>query len=269
MVDPRDLPTDPAFARRIELNEAEAWLDLQPVLPGSRRIDTRTFNDTPVIFDQALDWPHSLILLLGFHRPATPEVLSEILDALRAEGIKTLTTEVSPIARPGTVARMLTQAGFNQTDRSVVVARHTGDMPEPDDYFRIRSATVTDQQNVRDFMELVLPEGPDWLALLASQIERPLWRFYVALEGEIISALGAIHRSGDMGWLSPVWVHPDHRNRGTRTALVSYAVRDAEAQGVHWLSASYPASIRTRSFERLGFAMVYQRRHFVWEQPSS
>ena len=271
MVPPQDLSTAPDFALRLEQAEAAAWLDLEPALAGSRPIETQEIDGATVILDRSTDWPHSRIFNLGFQRPATAQTLERILDAIRAAGITTIATDVSPVARPGHVPRILTSAGFHYTDSNVVVARHTGEMPEPDSYFRLRIAAADDTDAAIQLMQQVMPAGPDWTVTLAGQIARPRWRIYLATENGVVCGLGGIHINEDFAWLSPSWVLPDHRNRGTQAALIAHAVRDAAASGIEWVTTSYPATVpgRTRNFERLGFSMVYQRRHFVWQAPPS
>jgi hypothetical protein len=118
-------------------------------------------------------------------------------------------------------------------------------------------------------MQRVIPAGPDWWVLLAGQIERPNWPFYVALEGGVVCGVGGMHIHEGVAWFGPVWVLEEHRRRGTQAAVIAYGVRDAASLGVDWVTTSYPAAVpgRTRNFERLGFSMVYQRRHFVWNAP--
>jgi GNAT superfamily N-acetyltransferase len=272
MVIPRDLPTEPSYARQIEQCEVEAWLDLDAsVLSGSRPLDVRAIDGALLILDSSTDWPHSRIFNLGVVRPATPEVVQRILETARAAGIETLSTDVSPIARPGTLARILGQAGFHQTERNVIVARDTAGVQEPDSFFRIRLVERADTDVVIDLVQSVMPGALDWTILLAGQISRPNWRYYLAFEDGVACALSGIHIHGNMAWLSPIWVRENFRNRGTQAAIIAYAVRDAEASGVEWITTSYPAAVpgRTRNFERLGFSMVYLRNHFVWQAPAS
>ena len=271
MVPASDLPPDPTFTRKVELAEVEAWLDLDESEEGSRNLQFETIDGNILLLDRARDWPRSRILNLGVSRPATAEVLSSILQTTRDAGIDSLFAEVSPIARPGTIGRILTQHGFQQIDRSVVVARRTAGMPEPASFFRIREATPDDRLGVLDIMRTVMPHAPDWVILLSSQLGRPRWHYYVAIEDDAVCGVSGIHLHEDMAWLAPIWTRPGYRNRGTQAALIAYTVRDAEAQGAEWVTSSYPASIpgRTRNFERLGFSIVYLRNQFLWQAKGS
>ena len=271
MVQPRDLPTDPSFARLVEQAEVDAWLDLDPSMSGSRRFEIQTLDGAILLIDRATEWPLSRTLNLGVIRPATPETIRRIVQAARDSEIETLSAGVSPIARPGTLARMLTQEGFRLADRSVIVARDTAGMMEPDSYFRIRQAALQETEAVVEFMHRVSHAPLDWCRLLAFQLSRERWRFYMAWEHDVPCGLTGIHLSGDMAWLSVIWVSEEFRNRGTQAALIAYAVRDAEANGAQWITSSYPAAVpgRTRNFERLGFSIVYLRNRFVWEASSA
>ena len=271
MVDIYDLPTDPAFARKVEQTEVEAWLDLDPSLDGSRQLEFQDIDGATLLLDRSRDWPHSRILNLGATRPATPEALASVLEATRKAGIETLMTEVSPIARPGTIARILTQQGFQHTERSVVVARKTRGMPEPASYFRIRLATPEDREDMFQIMQAVMPGAPDWCRLLSGQIGRPRWQYYVAIEDGALSGFTGVHLYNEMAWLAPIWTKAEYRNRGTQAALIAFAVRDAESRGVEWITTTYPATLpgRTRNFERLGFSIVYLRNTFVWNDVAS
>jgi len=271
MVEPRDLPTDPAFTRLVEQAEIEAWLDIQPALPESRRLEVIPFDAASLLLDRVPEWPLSRALGLGVSRPATPETIRAIVDATRAAGVQTLYAEISPTARPGTLSRMLGQAGFRQFDRSVIVARDTSSAPEPDAYHRIRTAVPEQSPAIAAFMQSVSGAPIDWCQLLADQISRERWQYYVAWEHDEPCGLTGIHLGGDVAWLSVVWVSESFRNRGTQAALINHAIRDAEALGARWITSSYPASVpgRTRNFDRLGFSMVYLRTRFIWEPGQS
>ena len=271
MMEPRDLPTDPAFAGLVEQAEIEAWLDLQPASPESRRLEATPFEGAILLTNSMRESPLSRVLGLGVRRPATVEMIGAILDATRAAGVETIYAEISPTARPGTLSRMLGQTGFRQLDRSVIVARDTSAPPEPDSYHRIRPATSDEHDAVAAFMHSVSGAPMDWCQLLADQVSRERWRYYVAWEHDEPCGLTGIHLSGDIAWLSVVWVSESFRNRGTQAALITHAIRDAEALGAKWITSSYPASVpgRTRNFDRLGFSMVYLRTKFIWEAGQS
>lgn len=271
MVANLDLPSDPAFARKVEQAEVEAWLDLDQTQEGARSFRFEEVDGAVLLLDRSRSWPRSRILNLGVSRLATAEMLSAILEATVDAGIETLFTEVSPIARPGSIARMLTQTGFQQAGRSVVVARHTRGIPDPASYFRIRPATPDDRTDVQEIMQSVMPDAPDWCVTLAAQVGRLRWRHYVALEEGRVCGVASIHVNEDMAWLAPVWTRLEYRNRGTGAALIAYVVRDALSMGVEWITSSYPASVpgRTRNFERLGFSIVYLRNQFLWQANGS
>ena len=225
MVVPRDLPTDPDFARLVEQCEIDSWLDLDQSSDGARHFDVETIDGAILLLDRSTDWPHSRILNLGIGRPATSETIEKAVERMREEGITTLRTDISPIARPGTLARMLTAQGFEQTERTVTVARHTAGMPQPDSYFRIRPSTMDDRPAIVDLMRSAMPGADDWYVLLAGQVERPQWHHNVAIEGTAISGLAAFHLHENVAWLSPIWVSSEYRNRGTQAALIANAVQ--------------------------------------------
>jgi N-acetylglutamate synthase-like GNAT family acetyltransferase len=208
---------------------------------------------------------------LGISRPVTNESIQEILRLSREAGVTELATDISPIARPGTLARMLSAQGFRQTERTVTVARNTAAMPQPDSYFRIRSAEEGDKPGIIDLMRRTIPGAEDWYITLANQPNKPNWRHLVATENNAISAIAAFHIYQDTAWLSPIWVSPEFRNRGTQAALIAHSVREAASSGVSWVVTSYPATVpgRTRNFERLGFSIVYLRNRFVWNADGS
>lgn len=268
MSDSPELPNDPGFARKVEQCETEAWLDLTPATDEARHLKFEQVSGATLLLDQATEWPHSRILSLGVERPVTPEAIDTMLAMTRQAGIRSLFAEVSPIARPGTVTRLLTRAGFEHTDRNVIVARATEQMGEPDSYFRLRTAGADDVPGMTDLMNRVIPGIPDWCALLASQAGRPNWRYFIALEDGLACGMVSCHLSGDMGWLSPAWVKQEFRNRGTQAALIAHAVREVEREGVKWVVTGYPASMtnRPRNYERLGFSIVYLRNRYTWTE---
>ncbi len=227
MEQPLELPTHPDFARQVEQCEIEAWLDLDQSIEGARQLELQPIDGATLILDRSVDWPHSRILNLGVSRPATAELIQQTLQTTQDAGIATLMTDVSPIARPGTIARLLTSQGFRQTERNVSVARHTAGMDEPDSYFRIRDAVPADQGPMIDLMQDAMPGALDWCTLLAGQVAKPRWLHYLALEEGAVCGISALHIHGDMAWLAPIWVGSAHRNRGTQAALIAHSVREA------------------------------------------
>ena len=271
MTSPLELPNDPGFARQVEQSEVDAWLELDQSALGARHLEFVSVDGTVLMLDHATAWPHSRILNLGIGRPASADLLQALITRAREAGIDTLMTDVSPIARPGTITRLLTQAGFAQRERHVVVARHTAGMPEPDEYFRIRRGEASDREAMTELMDEVIPGALDWCILLANQVTRPAWRYYIAMEDGAPCGLAGLHIHDEVAWLSPIWVRAAYRNRGTQAALIAHSVREAEREGVQWVITSYPATLpgRTRNFERAGFAIVYLRNRFVWSDGGS
>jgi N-acetylglutamate synthase-like GNAT family acetyltransferase len=267
MTAPRELPTDPAFARSVERCEVDAWMALVESAEGDRKLEHEVIDGATLLLDHGTNWPHSRVLNLGVDKPATADTIARIQARTREAGISRLDVEVSPIARPGTLSRLLTQAGFEQTGKTVVSARHTARMPEPDHYFRLRRGTRDDFEDMVNLMDDVMPGARDWCMLLASQVDREDWRYNMAMEEGVVCGLAGMHYQGNIAWLSPIWVREAYRNRGTQAALIAHSVRSAEADGIEWVVTTYPVTPqgRTRNFDRAGFAIVYLRNHFTWE----
>jgi GNAT superfamily N-acetyltransferase len=113
-----------------------------------------------------------------------------------------------------------------------------------------------------------LPEfvGP-WFASL---VGRHGWRVYLAYDGDMPVACGALYLDAGWGWLGCDTTLPEFRGRGAQTALIQRRIADAAAAGVEALTAEtgQPApglehsSRSYLNYQRAGFVRAYVRPNY-------
>jgi ribosomal protein S18 acetylase RimI-like enzyme len=258
------------MAERVGRAELAAWWEMHraasPELATARGMRSARFGaaaafavaDTP-----SLEENH--VLGLGLFEPATAGVLDGIVRFY--EGAQ-FAVELSPAARPAEVGAWLVARGFEHLFDIAVLHRSTAVVPEAPTELRV---------------ELVAPDGgqvfaeakarangsPAPSAWEASLVGRPGWRQYLAWDGALPVATGAMFVEGDVGWLGFAVTAPSHRGRGAQSALIARRVRDAGALGCAWVTTETEADTAEqpsgsyRNLRRLGFELTGLRPNYV------
>ena len=113
---------------------------------------------------------------------------------------------------------------------------------------------------------------PDHLrAWLEQSVGRSGWCHYLAFEGDLPIATGALFVQGDAGWLGLGATLPSHRRRGAQGAIMARRIRDAADLGCRWVVTETGEDLPDHpnpSFHnmlRTGFALAYQRPNFTFQ----
>jgi hypothetical protein len=273
-------PVDRATAVEIESAEARAWADSYAAAPRefARKagLGFRWVGDTLV-----LSWAASArryfsrAIGLGVARPATPELLDDILGGWERAGITMFLLQSLPHCAPPEYGDWLRDRGLQRFDAQDRVLRDAAPLrgrpaPPPGRELRIERVTARSADEWSDFLQRVyrLDTGA-WLPKL---IGRPGWYQYIAREdGEIAGARGMHIGSDGTAWLGmdgpvPGLVTDDY---APDAALCAQIVSDGLARGAR----RFIADIEARSdamdtpaydyFPALGFRIPYARAHYA------
>ncbi|MGI3903955.1 MAG: GNAT family N-acetyltransferase [Janthinobacterium lividum] len=96
------------------------------------------------------------------------------------------------------------------------------------------------------------------------------WRTYVAYDGDLPIACGALFIQGSLAWLGIGATRPEWRGRGAQSALIRRRIRDGLAAGVRTFTAEtgvpVPGQERNavsfNNLRRAGFELAYKRGNF-------
>ena len=112
------------------------------------------------------------------------------------------------------------------------------------------------------------PFVAEWVACVPG---RPGWSCYVAFDGAEPAGAGSIFFHGDVGWLGFGGTVPEHRGRGSQSAILAARVDEARMRGCRFVVtetgenvAGRPAA-SYRNILRAGFEEAYVRPN--WSSP--
>jgi hypothetical protein len=264
-----------AMARIIEFGEAEAYADVWRAAPAdfaaSHGLRLEQIGSAVAITMQAVD----IILMnrvvgLGLKEPATEWMVDDIVVRYRSAGIQNFAVQLSLAAQPSALPEWLARRGLQRQDNWAKVYR--GPTPPPEISTDLRIERIGPEQAVA-FAEVVCVAFgmPDFLIpWLAAPVGRPGWQHYLAFDGSIPVATGALFVQGDVGWLGVGSTLPAYRRRGAQGAIMAQRIRDGQAMGCRWIitetgedrpdqpNPSYHNMLRT------GFTLAYLRPNYIF-----
>jgi GNAT superfamily N-acetyltransferase len=205
---------------------------------------------------------------LGLERPSTEEDVEEVVRLYRELGVEWCAA-VAPQAQPAEIASWLGTRGFVPGYAWAKFRRGLDQLPDGAGELRVERVSGLEANT---FAELFIrgygvPESMlGWLAQLP---DRAGWDCFVAYDGTVPAATGALYVTNGVGWLGIAATLPEHRRRGAQTALLSARIRAAAADGCEVvvtetgeLLEGKPSS-SYRNILRAGFELDYVRPNYV------
>jgi len=263
-----------ALARRVDRAEIDfCALAARAGLPGGA--DTLEVAGGRALCVRA-ESPLNKVLGLGLGAPVTDADL-ERLTAFYAERRQPAQVELCPLA-PADLPARLVQRGYLPRGFENQLARVApfDALPGPT-AARVRRAEPADDERwlrlvSRGFAsgegspaQTPAAEGDAAEALVAvmRQFVHPeIVRYLVELDGELAGAGAGYVHAGVLAIVGTATL-PEFRRRGVQHALVGQALRDAGARADLATATVEPGSTSQRTFERLGFHVLYTRALFV------
>ncbi len=206
------------------------------------------------------------VIGLGVSEPASDAVLDRIADVY---GSVRHSIALAPGARPAGVAAMLRERGYEPAHAWVKFARTAAEPPAPATDLRIERIGA---DRAEDFTAVLAAgfEIPQSVTAMLSHLPgRPGWSWYLAHDGHVPVACGALFVRGRHGWLGQAATLPEHRRRGAQSALIATRIGAARAAGAEVVVTETGEivddrpTISYRNILRAGFEPAYLRPNYV------
>jgi len=210
--------------------------------------------------------------LLGFgvEQPATQAMVDAVVASYAAAGVSRFFIQVSPAARPPQVYDWLAARGFRHHNNWVKLFRRVEDPPQVSTDLHVRPVGPEHAEAFAGIVALAF-EWPDrvmpWLARLVGRVG---WHHYLAFDGDVPVATGALYVHDGIGYLGPAATLPACRGRGAQGALIARRLRDAAALGCSWLVTETAedrpghSAPSMRNMLRYGFEIAYRRPNYLY-----
>jgi len=212
------------------------------------------------------------VIGLGISEPVSDDVLDRIADVY---GSVRHSIALAPAARPAGVAAMLRERGYEPAHAWVKFARAAAEPPPPQTGLRIERIGPERAQAFTAVLAAGFEIPQSVTAMLAHLPGRPGWSWYLAHDGEVPVACGALFVHGRHGWLGQAATLPAHRRRGAQSALIATRIGAARAAGADVVVTETGEivddrpTISYRNILRAGFAAAYLRPNYVSPAPDA
>jgi hypothetical protein len=203
---------------------------------------------------------------LGVEAPASEAMLDTALARFAAAGIEEFFVHLSPGARPAALPSWLAARGL-VPHRRAWAKLWRDDSPPPTMPTTLRIDEVGPER-AGDFA-LAACEGlglpPALRPWRAALVGRPGWRTYVAYDGSVPAASGALYCRDGLAWLGVGATIPAWRRQGAQGALIARRIADALAAGCRDIVADTSEPVPGEpgpayaNMLRNGFRVVYSR----------
>jgi hypothetical protein len=252
----------PGTARRVEMAEANAWIDLFEAAPEEyareQGLRLARVGEVAVMRSTRLPSPRfNRALGLGLREVATPGLVDRVLGLLREGGGESFLIQLAPAAQPEALPEWLAARGLQPRGAQGRMLREGGPLePAPDNpratLERVTAATAAEWAEVVDRAHGL--KGVTLLPWLQALVARPGWFHFVLRRGGRAAAARSlyVHHDG-MAWLGieagdgqDQLTHALVRaglQAGADTFVADAAADDADAEG----------------FRSLGFERLYRR----------
>lgn len=264
------------IAQLVEFGEGEAWAEMFLSAPAdvAAKFGTRVerVGSAIVLITEKMDiMLFNRVIGLGAMEPATEAMLDAIVKLYRNADIQNFALQVSPTAQPSALPVWLEARGLYRRDNWAKVYR--GIEPPPLISTDLRLECIGPEHAAAFASVACTAFGmPDTLQpWLAASVGRPGWRYYLAWDGDMPVATGALFVRDGVGWLGAGSTLPSHRRQGAQGALMAQRIRDGIELGCHWLITETGEDSPSRpnpsyhNMVRTGFELAYQRPNYIFQ----
>lgn len=266
--------SDPHLGRLVEETEAAAWVSLaNSVRKEQPPLHLYRVGGATVLVGAERGARAQQVFCLGMTRPADDQALTEILAIFQQHGIRSFKAHICPTARPATLRRWLLTRGFVEHRRDAILIRFKDAASPGTPFHRIRPLQEDDVLRIVDSFndESRTYDIRGWGSAVLPALDKPDWRWYVALDGGVPIAMAGMFLHQSRAWVAPFWTVPAFRGRGAQADLLGELVREADREGCDWMTTAFEGmpQRRPRNFERAGFELLYMRTTYAYEAPAS
>jgi hypothetical protein len=266
------------IGRLVEFGEGEAWAEMllsaPPEFAANFGIHVERLDSAVVLVAEKLDsMLFNRVIGLGVMEPTREGTVDAIVALYQNAGIRNFAVQLSPTAQPSGLPAWLEARGLYRRDNWAKVYRPAGPPPViPTDL----CIECIGREHAAAFASVACSAFgmPDLLRpWFAATVGWPGWRHYLAWDGDVPVATGALFVRGKVGWLGVGSTLPSHRRRGAQGAIMAQRVRDGAESGCQWLVTETGEDVPDRpnpsyhNMLRTGFALAYPRPNYLF-QPS-
>ncbi|KAB2911885.1 MAG: GNAT family N-acetyltransferase [Hyphomicrobiaceae bacterium] len=256
---------------QIETIERDAWLDMYAAAPAhvaaGLGLEHQVLDDGALLISRALDnLQFNRLASLGVLSPVRQDTFDAAISAFDRAGVRNWVVHVAEGApsleemcrRRGLVPHRRTWAKFvrgpDKLDVGTSLAiREIG--PEAAAAFGSVAAQAYG----------LPPATAEWLAVV---VGRPRWHCFMAFDGAVPVATGAVYVDGTSAWLGIGATLASHRGRGAQSAVLAARIQAAAHEGCTTLTTEtgvpHPGESGPSygNIQRAGFRIAYLRPNF-------
>jgi GNAT superfamily N-acetyltransferase len=261
------MAAQPSFAD-LELIERDACIDMYAAAPeGVRKalgLVCRPIDDGVLLVCRGIDHiQFNRLAAIGWREPARAETVARAIAEFEGAGVKNWIVQAP--AQANGLAKACAQLGLQPHPRSWVKFQRPAAAIELPTRLSLREASASDAQAFAATAAAAFQMPPivvDWLAAL---VARPRWHCFLAWDGALPVAAGAVFMDGQGAWLGLGGTLPTHRKLGAQSALLAARITRAAHLGCAWASTEtglpHPgeAGPSYHNIQRAGFATAYVR----------
>jgi GNAT superfamily N-acetyltransferase len=263
----------------LELAEIEACRDLYRAasadVVAASGLSVTDFGDAVLIAVNRIDvLALNRLIGLGLRQLPSEAALAEAMTALEETGSPRCFVQVAPTAGSDDLRARLEGLGLRHYNNWMRLQRGLTDLPRRPDSssssLDVREIGLSDARRFGDLVAKAFDYPPSIAPLTWQPIGRPHWHHYLAFEGDVAIATGAMYVAGDAAWFSFAATDAAYRKRGAQHALIVRRLQDAADAGCKWVSVETAEDTVTRdapsfrNLRRLGFEVAYTRPNYLW-----
>jgi len=213
---------------------------------------------------------------LGVHKPASEQMVDQILDIYRAFKVKRFSFQQSPCPQFKQISGWLEKRGFRPHHAYTELVRET--TPAPALPIAVQAGVRVERICRKDADAFaatfggVSPVPPGQLDWISASVGAPGFSHYLAYAEDRPAAAGMVYVNGNAAWMGWAGTLTRFRRRGAQTALIAARVERAAELGAKWIVCATMEPKRGRpsgSYRNLlksGFREAYLRPVWVWEK---
>jgi GNAT superfamily N-acetyltransferase len=257
------------LAELVEFGEAGAYTDMFAAAPMDWDLRVERFGPAIALVAPQLDTMlFNRVLGLGVAEPASEIHVMEAIALYQQAAVHHFGIQLSPMAQPRALTDWLPAHHLRRADNWAKVYRAA----EPIEIHTDLRVESIGPVHAADFAQVACTAFGMPLMVqpwLGNLVGRENWHAYLAFDGELPVACGALFVQGEVGWLGVAGTLPPYRRRGAQGALMAQRIRDAARLGCRWVVTETGEDLPARpnpSFHnmlRTGFTLAYQRPNFL------
>jgi GNAT superfamily N-acetyltransferase len=265
--------TEQAWA--LESIEAEVWLDwlaaAPPDLAESCGITSLRVAGAVAGIARGTDvLMYNRVVGLGMAEPVTHDHIDELIASYSAAGVARWMVQWCPTARPPAAVDLLRACGFYHHNNWMKLYRAAAlPLPPVRTSLRIERIGGDRRDMFASVLEIAFEHDRSLAEWNASLIDRPGWRAFMAFDGAVPAATGALFVHGRTAWLGFGATLPAYRGRGAQSALAVQRIEAARELGCEMIVLETAEDLPAkpcqsfRNMIRLGFEAAYTRANYV------